>query len=221
MPTLRSRVQGFPSSAPRVRRSGRQPPQLIVLSKQWLRRGWISSVAMGALESAARSARARGEELRVASRRARWRSIERRRASYRLQRSVAGSIFCLETATTRFRVLLVDDDEAVRTSSGEVLRSAGFEVTEAADGKRALEAMEAGAFDAVVLDLTMPVLDGIGVLNRMGPLPPVVVFTGGDYTQVVEAHGDRIFGVMRKPVAPGSLIALVGEAATAGRVERQ
>ena len=105
-------------------------------------------------------------------------------------------------------------------SCAEVLRVNGFQVVEATDGSVALEAMRSATFDAVILDLTMPVMDGVGVLDRMGPLPPVIILTGGDYSKAVEAHGDRIFGVIRKPVAPHVLVGLVEEAATAGWVER-
>jgi len=115
-------------------------------------------------------------------------------------------------------VLLVDDADTVRTSFATILRTAGFEVTEAADGFLALEALKMARFDTVVLDLAMPVLDGHGVLARMDGPPPVVLLTGSDYAAVVREYADRIFGVLPKPVAPDRLIALVGEAAIAGRV---
>ena len=128
---------------------------------------------------------------------------------------------CADAEAPRLRVLVVDDAESVRMSFAAVLRAAGFEVIEAADGFLALEALKLLAFDAVVLDLAMPVVDGIGVLDRMEDPPPVVLLTANDYTSAVQAHGDRIFGVLTKPVAPHVLVALVGEAATTGRVERR
>lgn len=123
----------------------------------------------------------------------------------------------------RLRVLLVDDMDAVRSSLAEVLRVAGFEVIEASDGHTALETMALFEFDAMVLDLAMPRLDGMGVLERLDQEDPtpVVLVTASDYESAVVAHGDRIFGVMKKPVSPDVLIAIVGEAATSGRASRR
>ena len=139
-----------------------------------------------------------------------------------LRRERRGTVYNADTWESPFRVLLVDDFDPVRDTLAEVLRTSGFVVTEATDGFKALEAMELFTFDAVVLDLAMPGLDGRGVLDGMdGQSAPVVLVTASDYASVVEAHGERIFGVMTKPVDPATLIGLVGEAATYGRVSRR
>jgi signal transduction histidine kinase len=79
-------------------------------------------------------------------------------------------------------VLVVDDDEAYRTAVAGVLRGKGVLVTEAADGRAALIAMEARLPDLVLLDLRLPHLDGYGVLDAITQdehlkALPVVVLT--------------------------------------------
>lgn len=65
------------------------------------------------------------------------------------------------------RVLVADDEESIRTLVGRVLRRAGFEAIEATDGRQAIEQLESDRFDAVVLDLMMPHVDGFGVINHL------------------------------------------------------
>lgn len=135
----------------------------------------------------------------------------------RLRRHWAGSVYAADDAAGPLRVLLVDDYEAVRTSFASVLRAAGFEVIEASDSFQAIEALRLLRFDAVVLDLEMPNVDGVGVLERVSDLPPVILLTGHGYGPSLFEHRDRIFRFAGKPIASQFLITLVGEAATAGR----
>ena len=64
-------------------------------------------------------------------------------------------------------VLVVDDDVKVRASLDRALRANGFDVEQAKDGVAALAKIEAGSFDAVVLDVLMPGLDGISVCRSL------------------------------------------------------
>jgi CheY-like chemotaxis protein len=80
-------------------------------------------------------------------------------------------------------VLVVDDDPAVRRLVVETLRAEGVELREAADGHAALKEIEDRRPDVLVLDLTLPELDGFAVLERLQADPalrtlPVVVLTG-------------------------------------------
>ena len=68
---------------------------------------------------------------------------------------------------TDLRILIADDERAARYGMSKALASAGYHVAEAADGDAALAAIRDGAFDLVFLDLTMPGLDGQGVLRRL------------------------------------------------------
>src|SRR5690242_2294260 len=90
------------------------------------------------------------------------------------------------------RILVVDDDAAVRDSLARTLRFEGYQVDIAPDGRQALEALRAGEPDAVVLDVSMPVLDGLQACRRLradGVLVPVLMLTARD------SVGDRVAGL--------------------------
>jgi DNA-binding NtrC family response regulator len=89
------------------------------------------------------------------------------------------------------RILCCDDEELVRWSVQAHLKKAGHEVDLANDGVACLEAVDRGAYDAVVLDLKMPRMDGLSVLRRLRethPQLPVVVITAhGAIDSAIEA----------------------------------
>ncbi|WP_451916734.1 response regulator transcription factor [Actinomadura keratinilytica] len=92
----------------------------------------------------------------------------------------------------RARILVVDDDPAVRSALDHVLRFHGYEVALAGDGIEALAALEDGAPDAVVLDVVLPGLDGFGACRMMrgrGHDMPVLMLTAR--TEVA----DRVAGL--------------------------
>jgi CheY-like chemotaxis protein len=89
------------------------------------------------------------------------------------------------TGTTgSYRILLVDDDAAVRCALGDLLRSQGHEVTDAGSGAEALACLDSGATpDVVVTDLRMPGMDGRQLMRaarERRPGLPVVIVTGSD-----------------------------------------
>src|SRR5215467_2266498 len=89
------------------------------------------------------------------------------------------------------KVLLADDEEALRLMMGRQLRRAGYEVTLAEDGQIAAALLETEAFDVVVSDMKMPRLDGMGLLERASRLAPgteFIILTGhGSLENAVEA----------------------------------
>lgn len=91
----------------------------------------------------------------------------------------------------RTRILIADDDPVYREVGKEALEQAGYEVTAAADGEKAIAALSAQAFHAAAVDLTMPGADGIAVITAArarGPNvnTPIVVITGHDDTSAVQ-----------------------------------
>jgi two-component system response regulator MprA len=90
------------------------------------------------------------------------------------------------------RVLVVDDDRALRDALRRVLTLAGYEVQGAADGEQAIELVVQAVPDAVVLDVGLPGIDGLEVcrrLRRLGNRVPILMLTARD------AVSDRIDGL--------------------------
>ena len=112
------------------------------------------------------------------------------------------------------RVLLVEDDSAIREALDEVLGDQGYEVVCAADGRRGLAlAAEEPEPCPILLDWRMPVLDGPEFLARLRELPrgkefPVILSTA-DPSATVAAVGDQVAGVLNKPFDLDSLLTLL------------
>ena len=93
------------------------------------------------------------------------------------------------------RVLLVDDDRALRDAVGRALRLEGFEVTLATDGPDALKLALKSTPDIVVLDVAMPSMSGVEVCRRMrsrGARTSVLMLTAKDGIR------DRVAGPRRR-----------------------
>jgi len=109
------------------------------------------------------------------------------------------------------RLLVVDDDPLLRTTVGRALRLEGYDVVVAEDGVVAWQHLRNDVFGAVVLDVTMPRLDGLTVCRRMreaGDRTPVLMLTARDGIQ------DRVGGLdagaddyLVKPFALAELLA--------------
>jgi signal transduction histidine kinase/CheY-like chemotaxis protein len=109
--------------------------------------------------------------------------------------------FVRETPAGR-RILLVDDQEISRSVAGEMLRHFGLDVTEASGGAEAMTRLDSGPFDAVLLDLEMPQMDGRETLRairsdgRWTSLP-VIVLTAHDSD---DARIDGMSAYLQKPI---------------------
>jgi CheY-like chemotaxis protein len=106
-------------------------------------------------------------------------------------------------------VLVVDDDGDVRRSCAEVLRTAGYRVVEAEHGLAALEHLKSSDVGAVVLDVFMPGLDGLSVLDEIENPPPVVLLTAHVYDDEVIARRSKVSLYVQKPIAPLALLEVV------------
>jgi len=115
------------------------------------------------------------------------------------------------------RILVVDDSPSVRKLVEFTLKSKGFQVTAAEDGLEALEILAKEQFDAIILDINMPRMDGLKFLQEMRPddahaSTPVIVLT----TEGLEEDRDRALELgatayMVKPFKPTQLLSFVDE----------
>jgi CheY-like chemotaxis protein len=120
----------------------------------------------------------------------------------------------IETETKR--VLVVDDDEAIRTMVERVLRREKFHVESARDGHEAIEKLSKNDYGTIVLDLMMPRVDGLGVLRFLESARPettrsVIVMTANIQGAEEAAQTKPIFRVVSKPFDIRQLVQHVQE----------
>jgi CheY-like chemotaxis protein len=111
---------------------------------------------------------------------------------------------------SRSRILVVEDDRSVRQMYQTALILAGFRVETANDGLGALQKIDEEKPDLIVLDLQLPRVDGLAVLddvraNRNTGSIPVVVVTGSDYQNAVAQAST----ILTKPCEPEALISVI------------
>jgi DNA-binding NtrC family response regulator len=116
------------------------------------------------------------------------------------------------------RILLVDDEAAVRELMAIVLQTEGHFILQAGDGNAALTALEANAVDLVITDLVMPGKEGIETImdiRRRWPQLKVIAMSGGgrgsasDYLEMASHLGAR--RTLEKPFESEDLVKLVSE----------
>src|SRR5215212_1003223 len=117
----------------------------------------------------------------------------------------------------KHKVLVVDDDDAIRIMVERVLKREQFEVDGARDGHEAIEKLTLNDYGTVLLDLMMPRVDGHGVLQYLdnehkAPRPWVIVMTANLQSASATAHAKPVFRVLSKPFDIGHLISHVREA---------
>jgi CheY-like chemotaxis protein len=125
------------------------------------------------------------------------------------------------------RLLVVDDDEAVRTLASGVLRNAGYTVQVVNGGPEAVTALEKEpAFHALITDKDMPQLNGYDVVRRAAELAPAmaVVMMTGHAERLPPGLAQHIDACVSKPFkSPGELVETVQQAfeARAAKLERE
>lgn len=118
------------------------------------------------------------------------------------------------------KVLVVDDSRSVRKLVEFTLKDRGFQVTTAEDGQEALELILKEQFDAVILDINMPRLDGFEYLRRirandaLASIPVVMLTTEGQEVDKEQATMLGATAYMVKPFKPTSLLKLMEEILT-------
>lgn len=101
------------------------------------------------------------------------------------------------------RVLVVDDEPAIRALVAKIIDRAGLPVDTAVNGAEAIAKMETTEYDVVVVDLMMPVIDGFGVIDYVrkmsGHRPAVIVASATDSAILRQLDGTIVHSILRKP----------------------
>jgi len=121
-------------------------------------------------------------------------------------------------------VLIVDDDAGVRKVLRRILGAEGYDVEEANDAFQALDALDANPPDAALLDIKMPGMDGLGLMDNLrqrGLEIPIVILTGhGDEFTSSECLEAGAAAYLTKPPDRADLLLAVRGAVAQGRVAR-
>jgi two-component system response regulator HydG len=119
-------------------------------------------------------------------------------------------------ATQKSRILIVDDQRNMRTTTGLILKQAGYEVAEVESGEAALSRLLIEPFDLVLTDLKMEPLDGLAVLRgalEVAPATQVIVMTGyGTVESAVDAMQKGAYDYISKPFTESELLVRVQRA---------
>ena len=113
------------------------------------------------------------------------------------------------------RILVIDDDEAIRKFFLLSLEDTGYQVVTVASGQKGVEAAEEGKYDLIYLDLKMPGMDGVETLRELRkidkdvPVYIITAFHGEFFDQLKDVAQDGIdFELVHKPIDTVQLIAV-------------
>ena len=123
------------------------------------------------------------------------------------------------------KILIVDDEKNIRTSLSRFFDLHGFQVSTAENGSDAAEQVRKSSFDCIVLDLKLPDIDGIQLLERIREIDfyvPVILLTAhGNTAKAVEAIKKGAFDFFEKPTDEEKLLIAVRNAHQLSRLNRE
>ncbi|MFM7309007.1 MAG: sigma-54-dependent transcriptional regulator [Flavobacteriales bacterium] len=123
------------------------------------------------------------------------------------------------------KILIVDDEQAIRKALREILEYESFEVAEAEDGPSAIKACEKDVFDMIFSDIKMPRMDGMELLTKLkenGVESPVVMMTGhGTVDIAVEALKRGAYDFIQKPLDLNRILVTVRNASNQHSLEKE
>src|SRR5512140_14880 len=119
-------------------------------------------------------------------------------------------------STAARKILVVDDDRALRHALTTLLRRAGFSVSGAGEGKLALRRLQTNHYDLALLDVGLPGMNGLEVLAQIAgksPRPKVIIMTtDGTPPNVLRAVREQAYRFITKPFPPDSIVEMVENA---------
>jgi DNA-binding response OmpR family regulator len=110
------------------------------------------------------------------------------------------------------KILIVDDEELIRSVIKEYCQSANFETDEASSGKEALKKIQTNDYDLMVLDIMMPEMDGFTMLKELPKdrsIPTIVLSARGEEYDKLSGFDLGIDDYLTKPFSPKELIARI------------
>jgi len=121
-----------------------------------------------------------------------------------------------QNAEDAIQVLVVDDEKIMQDSLARILTKEGYEVQTASSGEEAIEKFDCESFDIVLLDIKMPGIDGLAVLQQIKEINPnaaVIVITGhGDTALAEQAVALDAVDFINKPIKKEALEAALEKA---------
>ncbi|WP_282077934.1 sigma-54-dependent transcriptional regulator [Epibacterium ulvae] len=128
------------------------------------------------------------------------------------------------TDTTKFSVLVVEDDKSMRLSLVELLEAANWHVDTVARAELALDRLTKAQPDVILSDIRMPGMSGIDLLHQLqgtGAPPIVLISAHGDIPTAVQAMQDGAYSYLEKPYDPRRLLSVLSHAAEQHRMQHQ
>ncbi len=124
----------------------------------------------------------------------------------------------MERERSLAKVLLVEDERVTRRRIQKVMEEDGHNVVTATNGSEALDELSKSSFDVVLLDVWMPEMNGLELLNelkeRFSSRPKVVVITADDTPQtLLDAVKGEAYQLVTKPIQPEQLLSVIDKAA--------
>jgi excisionase family DNA binding protein len=134
----------------------------------------------------------------------------------RVPRAAASASMDEDHRQGRARVLVVDDEAAIRDMLSKALMLAEYVVETAPDGRGAIDRLRTGHYDLLVTDLRMPGIDGLAVIRearRLKPDLPVIIITGySSEASAIEAIDLGVSGYLTKPFRVPKVLAAAAKA---------
>jgi len=141
-----------------------------------------------------------------------WLETQRPRSA----RAVGSATRLPAPATSRPRILVVDDEASIRDLLSKTLALADYDVDLAPDGRTALDRLRIAPYDLLITDLKMPGVDGLTVIRegrRLRPDIPVVIITGySSEASAIEAVNLGVSGYLTKPFRVPRVLAAAAKA---------